>query len=71
MTIIVLKRDQVRMYNKELRDSILRTVKSRMHRAYPLNLQLACRQQIPHDMLSVETYEMRKHLLSLPLAKLR
>jgi len=30
MTIIGLKRDQVRMYNKELHDSILRTVKSRM-----------------------------------------
>ena len=30
MTIIGLKRDQVRMCNKELHDSILRTVKSRM-----------------------------------------
>jgi len=35
-----------------------------MHRAEPLNLQLACRQQVPHDMLSVETSEMRKHLLN-------
>jgi hypothetical protein len=42
-----------------------------MHTADPLNLQPACRQQVPHDMLSVEALEIKKHLLSLPLAKLR
>jgi len=41
-----------------------------MHRVDPLSLQLACRQQVPHDMLSVETFEMKKCLLSLSLAKL-
>jgi hypothetical protein len=42
-----------------------------MHRAEPLNLQFTSRQQVPPDMLSVETFEMRKCLLGLSLTKLR